>query len=118
MVTASLSAYTYLDGFAGDRGIPFGGNSVQHGSAVFDAIRCYRTARGPALFRLREHVERLLYSAQTLGIEHEYSFRAVLATVADAASASGLADCYVRPVIFARDPYLGVNLKAFRFTLG
>jgi branched-chain amino acid aminotransferase len=118
MVTASLSSYTYLDGFEGDRSIPFGSNSLQHGTAVFDGIRCYSTPRGPALFRPREHVERLLHSARTLGIEHDYSFDALLAAVVRAAADSKLADCYVRPVLFARDPYLGVGLRAFRFTLG
>ena len=118
MVTASLSSHTHLDGFAGDHSIPFGSNSMQHGTAVFDGIRCYDTPRGAALFRPREHVERLLNSARTLGIEHDYSFQAVLATVVRAAADSELPDCYVRPVLFARDPYLGVNLRAFRFTLG
>lgn len=118
MLTASLSSYTYLDGFEGDRGIPFGSSSVQHGTAVFDGIRCYATPRGPALFRVREHIERLLYSAKTLGIEHHYSYKALLAAVVRATVDSKLADCYVRPGLFARDPYLGVGLRAFRFILG
>jgi len=118
MVAASLSSHTQLDGFEGDRSIPFGGNSVQHGTAVFDGIRCYDTPRGPALFRLREHAERLLNSARTIGIEHDYSFSGLLAAITRAAADSRLADCYVRPVLFARDPYIGVDLHAFRFTLG
>jgi branched-chain amino acid aminotransferase len=118
MVTARLSSHTYLDADPGARSIPFGGNSVQHGTAVFDGIRCYRTDSGPALFRPGEHVRRLLSSASTLGIEHRYSFEDVLMAVSRAASECGLGDSYVRPVLFAREPYLGVDLSAFRFTLG
>jgi branched-chain amino acid aminotransferase len=118
MVTASVSSHTHLDEFEGDRSIPFGSNSMQHGTAVFDGIRGYNTPRGPALFRPREHVERLLQSAATLGIEHGYSSQALLSAVIRAAADSELADCYVRPVLFTRDPRLGVDLRAFRFTLG
>lgn len=118
MVTASPSGYTYIDGFPEDRGVPFGANSMQHGTAVFDAMRGYGTPGGAVLFRPREHIERLLRSAATLGIEHDYSFSALLTAVLRAAADSKLADCYVRPVLFARDPRLGVDLRTFRFTLG
>lgn len=118
MVPVSLSSYTHLDEFADDRTIPFGSASMQHGVAVFDGIRGYSTARGPALFRPREHVERLLDSARALGIQHDYSSRELLAAVLRAAADSGLADCYVRPVLFARDQYLGIDMREIRFSLG
>ncbi len=118
MPVAGLSSYTHIDGFAGDRGIPFGGASMQHGTAVFDGIRSYGTPHGAALFRVREHVGRLLCSARTMGIKHDYTSDALLRAVMRAAADSKLADCYLRPVMFARDPYLGVDLRAFRFTVG
>jgi branched-chain amino acid aminotransferase len=118
VVTASPSSHTWLDGRQSVRAVPFGGNSMQHGTAVFDGIRCYRTPDGPALFRPREHVLRLLSSARILGIEHGYSFAAMMAAVTGAVEDSGLGDCYARPVLFAPEPLLGVDLHAFRFTLG
>lgn len=118
MVTAKPSSHTYLDGCQDARTVPFGGNSMQHGTAVFDGIRCYDTARGPTLFRPRKHVLRLLSSARILGIEHRYSFDETMAAVTNAAAESGLGDCYVRPVLFAQAPLLGVDLHAFQFTLG
>lgn len=117
MVTRLPSSHTLLDGHPGERTVPFGGNSLQHGTAVFDGIRAYATDSGPLLFRPAEHVRRLLSSADTLGIGHRWSFEDVLALVVRAAARES-GDSYVRPVLFARDPYLGVDLRALEFTLG
>ncbi|MBI5955192.1 MAG: branched-chain amino acid transaminase [Chloroflexi bacterium] len=75
--------------------------ALHYGAAVFEGIRAYDTPKGPAVFRLREHMERLLDSA------HVFGFRDVPFTVdqcVDAAKkvvrANGFKDCYVRPVIY------------------
>jgi branched-chain amino acid aminotransferase len=75
--------------------------ALHYGAAVFEGIRTYDTPKGPAVFRLREHMERLLDSA------HVFGFRDVPFTVdqcVDAAKkvvrANGFKDCYVRPVIY------------------
>ena len=106
---------TVIDGSAG---LPFGSNSMQHGTAVFDGIRCYRTERGPALFRLDEHLNRLLASASTLGIRHRYSRAELRNRVLAAVAGSGVADGYVRPVLFTEEARLGVDLGQFEFRLG
>jgi len=47
--------------------VPFVSAAVQYGFSVFEGIRCYSTAQGPAVFRLNEHVERLMDSAHIVG---------------------------------------------------
>ncbi|MGW1131173.1 aminotransferase class IV [Streptomyces griseoluteus] len=118
MVTKGASHSTVVDGAWQARELPFGSNSVQHGTAVFEGIRMYATPTGPALFRLDEHLERLLDSAALLGIPHAYDLTSLRGHVRDAAAASGLDNAYVRPVLHTREPRLGVNLQDFQFTLG
>ena len=82
---------------------------VHYGSSVFEGIRAYDTDRGPAIFRLREHMRRLIDSAKIHRMDLGYSLdelcEAVVATVAD----SGLDACYIRPVSFRGHGPMGVN---------
>ena len=82
---------------------------VHYGSSVFEGIRCYETARGPQVFRLQDHMRRLVDSAKVHRMELAYSQqeleKAALATVQN----SGLASCYIRPVIFRGMGNLNVN---------
>ncbi|HWO68450.1 MAG TPA: aminotransferase class IV [Umezawaea sp.] len=96
--------------------VPFGGNSLQHGTAVFEGIRGYAGVDGPALFRLDDHLVRLLGSARLLGIEHPYDLADLRSHVLTAAAA-GAGDVYVRPVLLTVDTVLGVDLRALSFTL-
>lgn len=82
---------------------------IHYGSGVFEGIRCYKTRRGSAVFRLPEHVRRLEMSAKiyrmTLpGTEAEFS-EAILETI----RANGMEACYIRPVIYRGFGTLGVN---------
>lgn len=82
---------------------------VHYGSAVFEGARCYMTPRGPAVFRLREHVRRLLDSAKIYRMEPAFSedelFRASLETI----RANALEECYLRPIVYRGYHALGVN---------
>jgi len=82
---------------------------VHYGSSVFEGIRCYRTERGSAVFRLREHLQRLIDSARIYRMEIPYTLdeleRATLETIAH----SGLTSCYIRPVVFRGMGSMGVN---------
>jgi len=73
--------------------------AVQFGSSMFEGIRCYETARGPAVFRLEEHIRRLHDSCKIyrMPLSHapETLVEACLATVRK----NKLADCYVRPMV-------------------
>src|SRR6266851_201184 len=70
---------------------------VSYGSAVFEGIRCYETKQGPAIFRLREHMQRLINSAKIYRMELPYS-------VDQFANAS-----YVRPIVLRGYGDVGVN---------
>jgi branched-chain amino acid aminotransferase len=75
--------------------------ALHYGIGVFEGIRCYGTAAGPAVFRLDDHVARLLSSARTLGFRslpwtHEELVDGCLQTV----RASGFEECYIRPLIY------------------
>ncbi|MEW1677570.1 aminotransferase class IV [Streptomyces noursei] len=122
-MTPPTSAHTHWEGpgaprVAPGRGIPFGSSSVQHGTAVFEGIRCYATSRGPALFRLDDHLLRLLNSARLLGLRHDYDLPRLREATLSAAADSGFADAYVRPGLFATDPMLSIDLSSLPFTLG
>jgi branched-chain amino acid aminotransferase len=112
------SVRTFWDGEPDGRAIPFGSSSVQHGTAVFEGIRGYAGPDGPGLFRLTDHVTRLLDSARLIGIGHDYDADRLHRFVLAAAAATGLPDCYVRPGLFARDPFLSIDLGRLPFTLG
>jgi branched-chain amino acid aminotransferase len=82
---------------------------VHYGSSVFEGIRCYETARGPAVFRLREHLRRLLDSARIYRMELPYSVEDLISATLETIRASGLKACYIRPVVFRGMGGLGVN---------
>ncbi len=82
---------------------------VHYGSSVFEGIRCYNTDRGPAVFRLREHMRRLLDSARIYRMEVPYTLEELETAALETIRASGLKACYIRPVVFRGMGSLGVN---------
>jgi branched-chain amino acid aminotransferase len=86
---------------------------LHYGSSIFEGIRCYKTKRGPAVFRLREHIQRLLNSAKIYRMEHPWSLGELSDATVQLVARSGLPQCYIRPIMFrsldeAR-PAFGVN---------
>src|SRR3990172_4365255 len=75
--------------------------ALHYGVGVFEGIRCYETERGPAVFRLKEHTERLVASAKVLGFRTlPYSAAELADAVKLTVSANGFAECYIRPLIY------------------
>jgi len=75
--------------------------ALHYGAAVFEGIRSYNAAKGPAIFRLREHVERLLDSAYVFGFrELPWTVDEVCEAHKETVWVNGFADCYVRPLIY------------------
>ena len=72
---------------------------TSYGSSVFEGIRCYRTAAGPAIFRVREHSQRLLDSAKIYRIEVAYTVDELAAAMAELVHVNGLDSCYIRPIV-------------------
>lgn len=89
--------------------VPFLTAGLHYGMGVFEGIRCYDTANGPAVFRLRDHLERLLASARILGFrEVPYDLDALTAAVHETIAANRLRSCYIRPLIYLAEG--GMNL--------
>lgn len=81
--------------------VPFVSAGLQYGFSVFEGIRCYATDRGPAVFRLEEHVDRLLDSALVVGFRNlPYSKNQIIDAIHQVIAANGFSACYIRPLIF------------------
>jgi branched-chain amino acid aminotransferase len=81
--------------------VPFVSAGLQYGFSVFEGIRCYATDRGPAVFRLEEHVERLLDSALVVGFRNlPYTKAQITEAIHQIIAANGFSACYIRPLIF------------------
>lgn len=81
---------------------------IHYGSSVFEGIRCYKTSEGPAVFRLREHVQRLVYSTKVARIELRFSEEELFQGCLDAVRRNGFEACYIRPVVFRGAGGMGV----------
>ena len=82
---------------------------VHYGSSVFEGIRCYHTDQGSAVFRLPEHMRRLVDSAKIYRMEVPYGLDALNEAVVDTIVESGMEACYIRPVVFRGHGPMGVN---------
>src|SRR5438270_227008 len=101
---ASNPTYIWFDGelkkFA-EANVPFLNAGLHYGISVFEGIRCYATERGPAIFRLQEHAERLLDSAQVIGFRDlPCSLEKLIEIILQTVAANGMGDCYIRPLIY------------------
>jgi branched-chain amino acid aminotransferase len=104
--------------------------ALHYGVGAFEGIRCYRTLRGPAIFRLEDHVARLMGSAAVLGFRDlPYTASQLCQACVDTVRASGFDECYIRPLIWlaeggwnltvdAGKPYVGVAVWEWKQYLG
>jgi branched-chain amino acid aminotransferase len=81
---------------------------TSYGSSVFEGIRCYNTASGPAIFRLREHVRRLHDSAKIYRIDMPHSIDQLCDAMLELVRVNGLESCYFRPLVFRGYGNMGV----------
>jgi branched-chain amino acid aminotransferase len=84
---------------------------VHYGSSVFEGIRCYGQPQGSAIFRLPEHMQRLLDSAKIYRIAVPYTLDELCSSVVDLVEANGVAPCYIRPIVLLGYGEIGVNPK-------
>ncbi len=84
-------------------------HAIHYGSGLFEGIRCYRTPRGPAIFRLQEHLKRLENSCKVYRMEIPYSREEMTRACFDAIRANGLEECYIRPIVYRGFGQLGIN---------
>ncbi len=74
-------------------------HSMQFGSSAFEGIRCYETSRGPAIFRLEDHLQRLLNSCKIYRMEMKYTVDELLEACCELVARNGLTSCYLRPMV-------------------
>ena len=87
--------------------------ALHYGAAVFEGLRSYMTPRGPAIFRLREHSERLIESAEVLGFrDMPFGPEDVDGAILETVRANGLAECYIRPLLYLDGPVWSLNIDA------
>lgn len=99
--------------------VPFLTAGLHYGMGVFEGIRCYDTAGGPAVFRLRDHLERLMGSAAILGFQDvPYDVEALTAAVHETIAANQLRACYIRPLIYLAEGGLNLCLDTGRAHVG
>ena len=92
---------------------------LHYGMAVFEGIRCYSTDQGPAVFRLKEHAQRLIDSAHVLGMrELPWSAEDVAAAIKQTIAANEFGECYIRPVIWLADGGWNINVDGAKPHLG
>jgi len=94
-----------------DAKIHVGSHGLHYGSGVFEGIRCYDTPKGPSIFRLTDHLERLRNSARLLYMQLPFSVDELRAACNELVAVNGLPECYLRPIAFYGYGELGVAAR-------
>ncbi len=82
---------------------------IHYGSSFFEGIRCYKTPQGPAVFRLSDHVKRLIFSAKVFRAEIPYSHDEIFDAILTTIKTNELENCYIRPIAYRGYDDLNVN---------
>jgi branched-chain amino acid aminotransferase len=116
------SQYTWLNGSlvpTEQATVPFLTNALHYGTAVFEGIRLYPAQNGPAIFRLREHVERLAQSAYVLGVrELPYTVEQMAGAIRETVVANKMEACYIRPLIYLSSGGFNLSVDAAKVGFG
>ena len=86
-------------------------HTLHYGLGVFEGVRCYRTVDGPAIFRLRDHTERLFRSARIFGMKIPFEKDEIDEAQKAVVRRNGLDSCYIRPIAFYGSHAMGVAAK-------
>ena len=86
-------------------------HSLHYGLAVFEGVRAYKTPDGPAIFRLREHTQRLLNSGKIYHMEIPYSLDELMEAQCQVVRENELESCYLRPLAFYGSEKMGISTR-------
>lgn len=91
--------------------IHVGVHALHYGTSVFEGIRAYETPKGPAIFRLGDHMRRFMFSCKTIRMQDTMPFsqQELENACIEAVSRNGLSSCYIRPLAFRDSETLGLN---------
>jgi branched-chain amino acid aminotransferase len=87
-------------------------HGLHYGTGVFEGIRCYDGEKGPAVFRHKEHIERLSDSARMYFLDLPFSNEEIAGAVRELIRRNGLRDCYIRPLAFRGYGEMGLYAKS------
>jgi branched-chain amino acid aminotransferase len=74
-------------------------HSIQFGSSAFEGVRCYRTPQGPAIFRLEDHLQRLLDTCKIYRMDIKFSLDELVAATCEVVERNNIDSCYIRPMV-------------------
>ncbi|WP_242419696.1 aminotransferase class IV, partial [Frankia sp. CpI1-P] len=83
--------------------------TLHYGWGVFEGIRCYETADGPAVFRLSDHIARLYRSAKIYVMEPSFTQEQVVAATKETIAVNDISSCYIRPLVYLGYGEMGLN---------
>jgi branched-chain amino acid aminotransferase len=86
-------------------------HTLHYGTGAFEGIRCYKTKKGSAIFRLQEHVDRLFDSCHILNIKPPFSPEVIRKAIIDTININKLKECYIRPIIYIGYGAMGLYPK-------
>ncbi|MDP2158701.1 MAG: branched-chain amino acid transaminase [Nitrospirota bacterium] len=86
-------------------------HTLHYGLGMFEGIRCYKTAKGSAIFRLDEHVDRLFASAHIFDIEIPYTKKEIRDAIIKTIKVNKLKECYIRPLVYIGYGAMGLYPK-------
>ncbi len=114
--------YTWMDGklIESEKAvIPFLNSALHYGSAAFEGIRAYSTDKGPAVFRLKEHMDRFINSGRILGFrEIPFTSEELCQAVVETVAANEMDSCYIRPLIFSGETATSLNIDTYTARIG
>ena len=84
-------------------------HTFHYGVGVFEGIRCYPTEKGPAIFRLADHVRRLVASARIYHMPLSYTEEDIARAIVETQAANDIVPSYIRPIVYRGEPALGVK---------
>jgi branched-chain amino acid aminotransferase len=86
-------------------------HTLHYGLGVFEGIRCYDTPKGPAVFKLDEHVRRLFTSAHIFLLDMPFTEQEIKAAILETIRVNRIRECYIRPIAFIGYGVMGVYAK-------
>ncbi|MBS3815368.1 MAG: branched-chain amino acid transaminase [Hadesarchaea archaeon] len=86
-------------------------HTLHYGMGVFEGVRCYKTEKGPAVFRLKDHMKRFENSAELVKMGLPYSVEELIEAVKEIIIKNELEECYIRPIAFYGYGVMGLNPK-------
>ena len=84
-------------------------HSLHYGTAIFEGIRCYNSVKGPAVFRLRDHMSRFLNSAKIYLMKIPYDLDELCKAIKETIKANKVEECYIRPIAYIGYNEMGLN---------